>query len=114
MINWKFIKETIKSTPWRNNFEIKDTIESEKEFELLISLLCIENIPKKTYGGKKKIPKERKKLLNRIKMLKRDKHKAHSKVKKTILENKIIETEGKLLEHKRETRKRRTGNRLHE
>ena len=101
LINWKFIKETIKSTPWRNNFEIKDTIESEKEFELLISLLCIENIPKKTYGGKKKIPKERKKLLNRIKMLKRDKHKAHSKVKKTILENKIIETEGKLLEHRR-------------
>ena len=100
-INWNVINENIKSKSWKDILENKDTIESGREFERLITQLCIENIPKKMYGGKKKIPKERKKLLNRIKMLKRDKRKAYSKEKKTILENKIVETEGKLLEHRR-------------
>ena len=43
----------------------------------------IEIVPKRNKEGKKKkIPKEIKKLLNRIKMLKREKHKAYSKEKK--------------------------------
>ena len=100
-IDWKLINELIKLTPWRNIFENKNTIEVGKEFERLITLICKENLPMKMYGRKKKIPKERKKLLNRIKMLKRDKHKAYSKEKKNIIENKIVETEGKLIEHRR-------------
>ena len=50
---------------------------------------------------KTRIPKERKKLLNRIKMLKREKHKAYSKEKNKIFEKKIMETEEKLLECRR-------------
>ena len=39
-------------------------------------------VPRKQDGRKKRrIPKERQKLLNRIKMLKREKHKAYSKEK---------------------------------
>ena len=48
-----------------------------------------------------RIPKERKILLNRIKMLKREKHRAYSKEKKKSFEMKIIETEEKVLENRR-------------
>ena len=40
-------------------------------------------------------------MLNRIKMLKRDKHRAYSREKKKIIEKKIIETEEKLIEYRR-------------
>jgi len=42
--------------------------------------ICIENVPKRNKIGKKKgIPKEMKKFMNRIKMLKIEKHKAYRK-----------------------------------
>ena len=63
--------------------------------------MCVDNMPKKMKERKNKIPKERKKMLNRIKMLKRDKHRAYSKEKKKIIEKKIIETEEKLIENRR-------------
>jgi len=51
--------------------------------ELLLNKLneiCIENVPKRNKIGKKKgIPKEMKKFMNRIKMLKIEKHKAYRK-----------------------------------
>ena len=62
----------------------------------------MENIPKKKKEWKnRKIPKEIKKLVNRIKMLKRDKRKAKSTEKIKTIENKIAETEVELLERKR-------------
>merc|ERR1712030_184914 len=48
-------------------------------------------------GGK---PKEVKKLLNRIKMLKREKRKAYSKEKKKIFESRILETEKEIIKFK--------------
>ncbi len=47
---------------------------------------------------------ERNKLHNRIKMLKREKHRAYSKEKKRSLEKKILETEQKNIESKRNER----------
>merc|ERR1712121_118548 len=55
-------------------------------------------------GNKKKIPKEIKNLLNRIKMLKRDKHKAHGKEKKKQIDNKICETEKQLIQTKQKNK----------
>merc|ERR1712121_470226 len=55
-------------------------------------------------GNKKKIPKEIKNLLNTIKMLKRDKHKAHGKEKKKQIDNKICETEKQLIQTKQKNK----------
>merc|ERR1711867_251519 len=64
--------------------------------------ICIEIVPKRNNEGKKKkIPKEMKNLLNRIKMLRRDKDKAYSKEKKKQIDNKICETEKQLIQTKR-------------
>ena len=101
-LNWKEINKSIKEKPWREIFGTKDTIEGYKEFDKEISNICMEIVPRKQDGRKKRrIPKERQKLLNRIKMLKREKHKAYSKEKKNINEKKILETEVKLIELRR-------------
>ena len=101
-VNWRNINKIIEETKWEHNFETKDIIQSGKEFETIITNSAIENAPKKSpHGSNRKIPKERKKLHNRIKMLKREKHKAYSKEKKKKFENKILETEQKLLESRR-------------
>ena len=99
--NWKSIYEQVKRTPWRSILQDKDTIDGSKEFESTLSSIFIENIPKRIIRPNHSIPRERKKLINRIKMLKRNKHRARSIVKKNIIEGKILETEQKLLEQKR-------------
>ena len=81
--------------------ENKNTPESNKVMEERITKICIEYLPKRRHKRNNSIPKERKKLLNIIRMLKREKQRAYSKKKKKIFENKIIETEKVLLECRR-------------
>ena len=82
-VKWENINRIIEDTNWEQNFENKGMIQSGKEFEVLITNSAIENAPRKSkQGNNRKIPKERKKLHNRIKMLKREKHRAYSKEKK--------------------------------
>ena len=101
-IDWKEINKSIKEVSWEENFENKDTLDSNKEFEDKVTEICIKNIPKKLHQrNTRRIPKERKKLLNRLKMLKRDKHRAYSKGKKKTLEKKIIETKENLIKCRR-------------
>ena len=101
-VKWKDINRIIEETNWEQNFETKDVIQSSKEFEEIITNTAIENAPKRSkLGNFRKIPKERKRLHNRLKMLKREKHKAYSKERKKRFENKILETEKKLIESRR-------------
>ena len=100
-INWKNINRIIKETNWEQKIKDKDMVQSTQQFEDFITEVVIENIPKKSVRTKRKIPKERKILLNRIKMLKRGKHRAYSKEKKRILEIKILESENQLMESRR-------------
>ena len=101
-IYWERITESIRKIQWEKTLEKEDTIEINKEFISKISNICIENIPKKGKEMKeRKIPKEIKRLINRIKMLKRDKQKAKSIEKKKEIENKIAETEVILMQQKR-------------
>ena len=100
-IKWKDVNKCIEITEWEQSFENKVIIGSSRVFEEKILKMCVDNMPKKMKERKNKIPKERKKMLNRIKMLKRDKHRAYSKEKKKIIEKKIIETEEKLIENRR-------------
>ena len=104
-IDWENIKESIQKIQWKNTLEKEDTIEINKEFISNITNICIENIPKKGKEMKdRKIPKEIKKYINRIKMLKRDKQKAKSIEKKKEVENKIAETEIVLIQQKRKNK----------
>ena len=101
-IDWENIKESIKNIEWKKILEKRDTIEITNEFISKISNICIENIPKKNKEVKeRKIPRATKKLINRIKMLKRDKQKAKSIEKKKEIENKISETEAELIQQRR-------------
>merc|ERR1712120_46889 len=103
--DWKQIIKLIKEMPWRkicNSGKAIEVIEYllEKLYEI-----CIEIVPKRNKEGKKKnIPKEIKNLLNRIKMLKRDKHRAYSKEKKKQIDNKICETEKQLVQTRQKTK----------
>ena len=101
-IDWESIKESIQKIQWKKILEKGDTIETTNEFISKISNICIENIPKKNKEVKdRKMPREIKKLINRIKMLKRDKKKAKSIEKKKEIENKISETEVELIQQRR-------------
>ena len=101
-IDWENINNQINSINWEHYIENNDMIQSTMNFDDIITLIAIENIPQKSQQKySKKIPRERKKLINRMKMLKRGKHRAYSKEKKNELENKILETEQKILENRR-------------
>merc|ERR1711888_210577 len=109
--DWKQIIESIKEMPWRNICNSGKAIEVIEYLLEKLNEICIEIVPKRNKDGKKKkVPKEIKNLLNRIKMLKRDKHKAYSKEKKKqIVDNKICETEKQLIQKtKKLTKKGKT------
>ena len=100
-INWDMIKKGIKDMDWKKICEDGNAIEIIELLLKMLTKLSMEVVPKKKNEGKERgISKEVKKLLNRIKMLKREKHKAHSKKKKKIIENKILETEKELIKTK--------------
>ena len=64
-----------------------------------------ENAPKRNTQSKgSKIPRERKKLHNRIKMLKQKKHSAYIKERKRRYEKQILETEQQIIKSKRNKR----------
>ena len=99
-IDWKKIVKLIKEMPWRNICKSSKAIEAIEYLLEKLNEICIEVVPKRNKEGKKKgIPKAIKNLLNRIKMLKRDKHRAYSKEKKKQIDNKICETEKQLFQH---------------
>ncbi len=58
-------------------------------------------IPKKSSKSKSTIPRERKTMLSQIKMLKRNKHREKNKNKVKLIEYSVIETEKRLLEHRK-------------
>ena len=104
-ISWSNINEKIKEIPWKKLFECKDVKICTEIFISIIRQICSEYIPlKKTTTGNK-IPRERKKLMNRIKMLKRSKNKKCNSIdKKKEVEKKIEETERNLIEHRKRER----------
>merc|ERR1712002_845858 len=94
-INWDMIKKGVKDIEWRKICEDGDAIEIIVILLNMLNILCTKEVPRKKNkeGNNRGKPKEVKKLLNRIKMLKRKKRKAYSKEKKKIFESRILETE---------------------
>ena len=104
-VKWENIIGMMEDTDWDQEFESKDSIKGGEEFLETITNCAKENAPKRSkQGSTSKIPRERKKLHNRIKMLKRGKHRAYSKERKRSFERKILETEQKIIESKRSER----------
>ena len=99
-VSWDEIKEIIKEMPWTELFNGKNNEECTDIFIYFIRIICFWKIPKRRNKNKNHIPKERKKLLNRIKMLKRKKHITKNRNKEKSIENDILETEIKLKEHR--------------
>ena len=100
-ISWSNINEEICKIPWQSLFNGKNTeICTDILIECLL-MICLKLIPEKSKKNKRKIPRERKKLLNRLKMLKREKHRAHCKFKEKVFEKRIQETEEMLINHRK-------------
>ena len=75
-ISWTQIRNTIEEIKWKEIFEGRCNEECTEIFIEIIKQICISLIPKKSIKGKNETPRERKKLINRIKMLKRNKENA--------------------------------------
>ena len=104
-VSWDNINKEINEVPWQTLFNSKNTEECTYIFMKCLLNICMKLIPRKNTKGKSRIPRERKKLLNRLKMLKRTKHRTRSKQKVIVLDKKIQETEDMLLCHRKTERK---------
>ena len=104
-VSWDNINKEINEVPWQTLFNSKNTEECTYIFMKCLLNICMKLIPRKNTKGKSRIPRERKKLLNRLKMLKRTKHRTRSKPKVIVLDKKIQETEDMLLCHRKTERK---------
>ena len=94
--------------PWEEVKENKSMVELNEYLIIQIIQICIELIPKKDTrkDASRKIPKARKKLLGRMKMLKRGKRKAISNSKKDFIDKKIQEVEKQLIDERKKERLR--------
>ena len=101
-VSWDRINEILEKMPWKKLFEGKNNKECTEIFIYCIRRICLMIIPKKLPKNKNKIPRIRKTMLNRIKMLKRKKNTTRDKTKLKSIENDIIETEKRLVEHRKQ------------
>jgi hypothetical protein len=77
-VPWPMIEKRLSKIDWEAIFEGRNVEQCTYIFLEIIKTICLEIIPKKSKINRNKIPRERKTLLNRIKMLKRNKHRANN------------------------------------
>ena len=70
----------------------------------IVKTICLDLLPIRNKISKSKIPRERKMLLNRIKMLKKQKHQSKNMKDRRKIEESIIETETILSEKRNQER----------
>ena len=102
-ISWDTVNEKIKEIPWKKLFLDKDSQTCTNIFISIISYICSKLMPPKKPHISSKIPRERKRLLNRLKMLKRSKNRKRNEEKKEV-GRKIEETEKRITEHRKHER----------
>ncbi len=95
------MKEVFLKMLWKEIFDGKNNGECTNIFIYVIKVVCFLIVPMKRNKSRSKIPREIKTILNRIKMLKRNKHREKNKNKVKLIEDSIIETEKRLLEHRK-------------
>ena len=92
-IPWSEIGQILNELDWEKIFGERNVEECTYIFIEIIKTICLRIIPRKSKKSKSKIPRERRTLLNRIKMLKRKKHRSKNIKDKRKIEENIIETE---------------------
>ena len=101
-VKWKEIKNELNNKNWEELFKDKNTCECTEILNRIVNEICIKYVPLKgAKRGKRFTPKERKRLIGRLKMLKKGKKEAFSNEKKENLDEKIMETEKLIIEAKR-------------
>ena len=103
-IPWPEIQKRLSEIDWGKIFEGMNAEECTYIFIEIIKIICLDLIPIRNKINKSKIPRERKTLLNRIKMLKRKKHRTNNMKDRRKIEESIIETEKILLEKRNQER----------
>ena len=104
-VKWKEINMELNQINWIMLFNNRNTHECTIILNKIINEICLKYVPLKGINsGKRRIPKIRKKLLGRLKMLRRDMKKAYSEEKKEGINTKICETEKQVLEARRSER----------
>ena len=83
-IEWEKVKKELEAIKWIEVFKAKDTETCLKILLETIINLCKKYIPEKRVKAKSIIPKKRKKLFNKIRMLRRSKRKASNRRKEDI------------------------------
>merc|ERR1739842_56712 len=101
-VNWGIINELVIRIPWEILFKDKDTETCTRMLLEILLKVCIKFIPIRKVKGNNNIPRERKRLFNRIKKLKRGKNKVKGRKKAHELDKKIQKIEGEILIHKRD------------
>merc|ERR1712121_453902 len=96
----------LEAVQWKEIFKGKDVKTCLNIFLKIIMGLWNKYIPMKKTRNKNIIPKRRKQLFRKIKLLRRSKTKANKKRKKEI-DNKILEAQKEIMNHKREERARK-------
>ena len=93
-VPWSEIGQILNELDWEIIFRGRNVEECTDIFIEIIKTICLRRIPRKSKkSSNSKIPRERKTLLNRIKMLKRKKHISKNMKDRRKIEEKIIETE---------------------
>ena len=81
-VSWINVNKEISDINWATIFSDKDTKTCTNMLMILLKIMCVKFIPIKKQRNKNRIPRERKKLLNRIKMLKKIKTSVKRKEKR--------------------------------
>merc|ERR1712215_565096 len=105
-IEWDKIRTELEEIQWKEIHGGKDTKTCLNIFLKIIVELCSKYIPEKKTKSKNIIPKRRKQLFQKIKLLRRSKKGANNKRKKEI-DKKILEAEKEIINHKRKKRRRK-------
>merc|ERR1712168_563266 len=102
-VEWDKIRKELKEIQWNEIFKDKDTETCLIILLEIIIKLCKKYIPEKKSRNKSTIPKRRGQLFQKMKLLRRSKRSANNKRKK-VIDNKILEVEKEILNHKKEER----------
>ena len=104
-VKWDEIKREILNINWGDLLKEKDTYECTTILNKMINEICFRYIPARgRNSGKRNIPKVRKKLLGRLKMIRRKLRKALDKERINELNERILETERLIVDARRAER----------
>ena len=101
-INWDEIINEIINIDWKELLKNKNTHECTEILNKIINELCLKFIPPRgKKSGKRNIPRVRKKLIGRLKMLRRKLRKSICEKRIEELNEKIVETDKLIIEARR-------------